>query len=91
MRITGLLWFDDSRRPLAEKISRAARGYRAKFGCWPRVCYIHPSAAPASFTVTVEDAHIDVVPRISVLRDHLMLSDSPPDEQEGIFHTGGER
>jgi hypothetical protein len=41
----GLLWYDDNpERDLAEKIGRAARRYRQKFGYSPDVCYVHPSA-----------------------------------------------
>ena len=40
----GLLWYDDNPgRDLAEKIGRAARRYRQKFGASPNVCYVHPS------------------------------------------------
>jgi hypothetical protein len=45
----GLLWYDDSPgRDLAEKIGRAARRYRQKFGTAPDVCYVHPSALGGS-------------------------------------------
>ena len=44
----GLLWYDDDpRRELAEKIGRAARRYRQKFGASPDVCYVHPSTLSA--------------------------------------------
>jgi hypothetical protein len=40
----GLLWFDDDPgRDLAEKVGRAARRYRQKFGVPADVCYVHPS------------------------------------------------
>lgn len=39
----GLLWYDDSRRELVEKIDGAARRYRQKFGMSPDICYVHPS------------------------------------------------
>ena len=41
----GLLWYDDDpARDLAEKVGRAARRYRQKFGASPDICYVHPSA-----------------------------------------------
>jgi hypothetical protein len=44
----GLLWYDnDPDRDLAEKIGRAARRYRRKFGATPNVCYVHPSVISA--------------------------------------------
>ena len=47
----GLLWYDDdSGRDLAEKVGRAARRYRQKFGTSPNICYVHRSVlhSPAS-------------------------------------------
>jgi hypothetical protein len=42
----GLLWYDgDAARPLEEKISRAARRYREKYGREPNTCYVHAGAA----------------------------------------------
>ena len=35
----GLMWFDKSTKPLADKITQAAAHHRAKFGCAPTVCY----------------------------------------------------
>lgn len=38
----GLLWFDnDPQRKLADKISRAATRYQAKFGRRPTICYVN--------------------------------------------------
>ena len=40
---TGLLWYDgDPKRPLEDKVGRAAERYREKFGRWPNTCYVHP-------------------------------------------------
>jgi len=47
----GLLWYDDDPgRDLAEKVGRAARRYRQKFGTSPNICYVHRSVLhpPAS-------------------------------------------
>ncbi len=42
----GLLWHDgDAARSLEEKISRAARRYREKYGREPNTCYVHAGAA----------------------------------------------
>ena len=41
----GLLWFDNNaKRDLTEKIIRAAKRYRQKFGIPPDTCYVHKSA-----------------------------------------------
>jgi len=40
----GMLWFDDSpKRPLGEKIERAASHYERKYGRPPNVCYLNES------------------------------------------------
>jgi len=45
----GLLWYDDDPgHDLAEKIGRAARRYRQKFGTSPNICYVHRSALSPS-------------------------------------------
>lgn len=39
----GMLWFDDDpKRPLEEKIERAARRYQEKYGVTPNLCYANP-------------------------------------------------
>jgi len=41
----GLLWFDDDpKHTLTEKITRAAKRHREKYGAPPNLCYVHPSA-----------------------------------------------
>lgn len=37
---TGLLWFDDSKRNLADKIARGITHYTKKFNAAPTTCYI---------------------------------------------------
>jgi hypothetical protein len=45
----GLLWYDDDPgHDLAEKIGRAARRYRQKFGASPNICYVHRSVLSPS-------------------------------------------
>jgi hypothetical protein len=39
---TGLLWYDnDPKRGLEEKVGRAARRHREKYGRWPNTCFVH--------------------------------------------------
>ncbi len=39
----GMLWFDDDpKRPLEEKIERAAKRYQEKYGEPPNLCYANP-------------------------------------------------
>lgn len=39
----GLLIYDDSNRPLKQKILAAATKHRRKYGVWPNLCHVHPS------------------------------------------------
>ena len=41
---TGLLWFDDSKRSLEDKVLRAVARYRRKHGRAPNLCLAHPEA-----------------------------------------------
>lgn len=40
----GMLWFDDSARPLHEKVERAADYYAQKYGRLPTLCLVHPNS-----------------------------------------------
>lgn len=69
----GLLWYDDNPgRDLAEKIGRAARRYRQKFGASPDVCYVHPSALNGNGKVQ-KVGGVHVAPLPSVLRHHFWV------------------
>jgi len=69
----GLLWFDDDpKRDLAQKVGRAARRYRQKFGRPPNVCYVHPSLLEGRAR-RVNGVH--VLPLPSVLRHHFWVGE----------------
>ena len=72
----GLLWYDDDPgRELAEKIGRAARRYKQKFGSSPDVCYVHPSAL-SSLGGNGNGRRVDgvhVSSKLSVLRHHFWV------------------
>jgi hypothetical protein len=38
----GMLWFDDGRHELGDKVDRAANHYRSKYGRSPDLCFAHP-------------------------------------------------
>ena len=69
----GLLWFDnDPRRDLNEKITRAAKRYREKYGIAPNVCYVHKSALSGNGnTAKVGQIQVEILP--SVLLHHLWI------------------
>lgn len=68
--MTGLLWYDDDpRRPLAQKVARAAARYRQRFGAVPNICYVHPSALDADVQVGV----VRVTASPTTLRHHFWI------------------
>ncbi len=68
---TGLLWFDDSpRMPSADKVVKAVRRYREKFGRSPNVCYVHPSTV---VDVQALSAEVRVVVSSSVQPNHFWV------------------
>jgi len=42
----GMLWFDDSPRPITEKVRRALSYYQQKYGREPTLCLVNPSTLP---------------------------------------------
>lgn len=47
---TGMLWFDDSDRPLQSKIKRAVDYYQEKYEMTPNLCVVHPTMIPEGET-----------------------------------------
>ena len=69
----GLLWFDDDPgRDLAQKVGRAARHYRQKFGRKPNVCYVHPSLLEGS---SHSVGGVQVASLASILRHHFWVGE----------------
>ena len=69
----GLLWYDDDPgRDLAEKINRAVRRYRQKFGSPPDACYVHPSTMEGNGKAH-EVGGVRITSMPSVLRHHFWL------------------
>lgn len=79
----GLLWFDDNPdRSLTEKIARAAKRYRQKYGAPPNTCYVHHNELGGNGkTAHVANIHVAVLP--NVLQHHLWIGveQCTPDEQ----------
>jgi hypothetical protein len=70
MLCIGMLWFDDSSQPFADKLTRAATYYRNKHGCAPNVCYVHPSSLNDKVPVP---ATIRIVRMENLLPNHFWL------------------
>ncbi len=66
----GMLWFDDSPRPLAEKLQRAVGYYTEKYGRQPTLCLIHPSTMDGAGG---EVAGVELKSARSVMPDHFWL------------------
>lgn len=68
----GMLWLDaDKRRPLEEKVQRAAEYYRDKYGRFPELCYVNVAMLGEAEEVTV--GKIKVQSAKTIVRDHLWL------------------
>jgi hypothetical protein len=68
----GMLWFDDDKkRTLAEKVTRAADYYRAKYDLQPTVCYVHPSTLVDAKTPRV--GAITLLPNRTIIKNHFWL------------------
>jgi hypothetical protein len=66
---SGLLWLDDGKAALDEKVRRAAAHYRHKYGRQPEVCFVHKAELAGELQVD----EIVVCPAQYVLRHHLWL------------------
>jgi hypothetical protein len=70
----GMLWLDDDKkRPLTEKVQRAADYYREKYGRFPELCLVNSQALSSERQV----GKIKVQPARTVLRDHFWLGMQP--------------
>ena len=65
----GMMWFDNSDKPLATKIEAAANYYYMKYGRRPNVVFLHPSAMPPD----PENYLIRLQPFKSMLPGHLWI------------------
>jgi len=80
---TGLLWCDDSDRPLAEKLPPAICRFREKFGQEPGLCFVNPAELKKNAMI----AGLRVVPAPTILRSHLFLVadlEKAPDPEEAL-------
>ena len=84
----GLLWYDDDPgRDLAEKVGRAARRYRQKFGTPANVCYVHPSAFSSNGQVR-KVGEVRVAPLPSMLRHHFWVGREEKQQRRRAVKSG---
>ena len=72
-----LLYDDDSKATLTEKIARGVAFYHKKYGSLPGVCYVHPAVAANNGEVK-QVGDVRVVALSTVLLHHYWLC---PDEE----------
>ena len=79
---TGMLWYDnDKKRDLAEKVTRAADYYRAKFGAQPTDCYVRALPDGTPLLVGAIRLHASR----TVLPNHLWLGVSTDEHCDGFI------
>lgn len=75
----GMLWFDDSSKPLNEKVRQAVQYYAAKYGRTPTHCLVNPETH--SSVDEVDD--VQVVAAATVMPNHFWVGF---DEQRANGH-----
>lgn len=68
---SGLLWFDNSKDALADKVKRAAAYYEKKYGRKPELCLVNPAMMVEQKLDGLKD--ISVRPWRPVLPHHLWI------------------
>ncbi len=66
----GMLWFDDSARPLHEKVQRAADYYAQKYGRVPTLCLVHPNSLQGAPRLV---AGVEIRGARTVMPNHLWI------------------
>ncbi len=94
----GLLWYDgDPKRPLEDKIGRAAERYRQKYGRWPNTCYVHPQVVDGQASgglclacqAKSAPATIRVLPAANILVHHFWVGEAKDGGRDGGRRKGG--
>lgn len=67
---TGLLWFDDSKLPLGDKITKAKAYFIKKYDRVPNLCLVHPSMLTET---RLDIPGLTVKPYRPVLPGHLWI------------------
>ena len=86
----GMLWYDDGKRPLAEKVTRAVEHYKAKYGAVPTVCFVNPK----TLTDGPENAAgVQLRKSHNVLVDHFWIGvgDTNGNGNDNGRHANGKR
>jgi len=83
---TGMLWFDnDPKTDLSNKIHQAAAYYQKKYGCWPNLCFVHPSVLKEN---EAKPRNMEIQPSALIQPNHLWLGVNDSGASQGIFPAG---
>ena len=66
---TGMLWYDDTKKELSEKVARAVEYYKSKYGATPTLCFVNPSMLKAAELM----GGVQVRPARTVLTNHFWV------------------
>jgi len=88
--LIGMLWFDNTVKPLDQKVRQAAAYYTSKYGLIPDLAFIHPAMLPLPEVVPNSPAEaytvinpgstgtvITVVAKKSILPNHIWIGVKP--------------
>lgn len=67
----GMLWYDDTKKELSEKVARAVEYYKSKYGAAPTLCFVNPSMLKEA-ELTESDG-VQVRPARTVLVNHFWV------------------
>lgn len=67
---SGLLWFDNSKKPMTAKIEDAAKRYKEKFGTAPDTCFVNPRDLESE---TKTHLKIHVTSKTTIMPNHIWL------------------
>jgi len=68
---SGLLWFDSSSDFLGDKIERAAKRYKEKFGVSPDIAMVNPQMLQDKPAVKIKNIRIE--PKSTIMPNHIWL------------------
>jgi hypothetical protein len=69
---SGLLWYDNGKKPIWDKIEDAARRYKDKFGTAPDTCYVNPGDLDQA-SGTKPGLKLQVSGKTTVMPNHIWL------------------
>lgn len=83
MSNSGLMWFDNTDKPLAEKIADAMIHYRKKFGANPNLCIVNPTDLEGAL---LNLRGVRIASARHILRHHIWVGteNRKPDNKESL-------